>query len=147
MFALPVEEVDTLRTESATRTAVPLLPGKNVASSKKGELLDIDATIEPRKAKKVGMTVRGVAITYDANEKTLTCGKHTAPLGLEKGVLRLRVLADRGSIEVFGNGGRVAIISGELLRPENTGVELFALYGEAAVCQFVVTSLASAWPK
>jgi fructan beta-fructosidase len=147
MFAMPVEEIDKLRTaESGKHTGATLQPGKNLAGGEKGELLDINAVLESRGAEKFGLIARGIPITYDARKQTVSCGNHTAPLGLYKGVvLKLRVLVDRGSIEVFAGEGRVAIIAGAVPSPENTTVELFSHGGDVAVCQFRVAVLDSAW--
>jgi fructan beta-fructosidase len=146
MFALPVEEIEKLRTaEAAKHTGATVQAGKNLAGGEKGELLDIDAVLENRGAEKFGLIARGTPITYDARKQTVSCGNHTAPLVLDKGVLKLRVLVDRGSIEVFAGDGRVAIVAGAVPSPENTTVDLFAQGGDVAVCRFGVAALASAW--
>lgn len=146
MFAQPVEEIEKLRiAESGKHTGETLQPGKNLAGGQKGELLDINAVLDNRGAEKFGLIARGVPITYDAKKQTVACGNHTAPLALDKGNLKLRVLVDRGSIEIFAGEGRVAIIAGVVPSPANTTVELFAQGGDVAVCQFRVAVLGSAW--
>jgi len=57
--------------------------------------------------------VRGVPIRHAAGK--LSCGNKSAPLSPEGGRIKLRILADRGSLEVFANDGRVAISHGVLL--------------------------------
>jgi fructan beta-fructosidase len=145
MFAEPVAEVEALRSKQAKVAGATVEPAKNLRAEVQGELLDITVELEPGDAAKCGVIARGVAMTYDVKKQTLACANHTAPLALEKGRLRLRLLVDRGSIEVFGNGGRVAIVAGALLAAENTGVELFAQAGTVRLGSFNVATLRSAW--
>jgi sucrose-6-phosphate hydrolase SacC (GH32 family) len=91
--------------------------------------------------------VRGTNVTYDARKRRLTCGKHAAPLAPEAGKLRLHILADEGSVEVFGNGGRVALSAGVNPKDGDTPVEMFARGGAARVTAVTVWELKSAWAK
>jgi hypothetical protein len=75
-------------------------------------LFDVRAEFDLGRADAVGLTVRGVPIVYDVEEQRLSCREVSAPLKLAGGKIRLRVLADRGSVEVFGNDGRVALSVG-----------------------------------
>jgi fructan beta-fructosidase len=145
MFALPVAEVGKLRVEDSKPMTATVQAGKNLAASVKGALLDIEAELVPRGATRFGVMVRGVPVTYNVKRQTLSCGNHTAALALEAGKLQLRILVDRGSIEVFGGDGRVAIVHGTLLPVDNTGVELFTDDGEVHAARFAVSRLKSTW--
>jgi sucrose-6-phosphate hydrolase SacC (GH32 family) len=59
--------------------------------------------------------------------------------------VRLQVLVDRGSVEVFGNEGRVALSVGVLLPAAERQVAVFARGGEAKVAALEVHELRSAW--
>ena len=48
-------------------------------------------------------------MSYDASKNHLSCGELVVPLVPAGSVVKLRILLDRGSIEVFGNDGRMAI--------------------------------------
>jgi fructan beta-fructosidase len=147
MCALPVAEVEKLRLPGSSVGGTSLEIGNALASTIKGELLDIETELLPRGAERFGIIARGVAITYDAKKKTLTCGNNTVPLALEKETLRLRVLVDRGSIEVFAFDGRVAIVHGVLLPRENLSAKLFADGGGVQVREFGASVLRSALHK
>jgi sucrose-6-phosphate hydrolase SacC (GH32 family) len=72
-------------------------------------------------------------------------GRETAPLPAERGrgatrVVRLRVLVDRSSVEVFAGGGRVAITDQIFPSPASDGVALYAEGGEARLVSL------EAWP-
>ncbi len=63
----------------------------------------------------------------------------------ERNRVRIRVLADRTSLEVFGNDGRVSLSSCLLSGPQNHGISVFARGGPASVVSLRVRSLRSAW--
>jgi hypothetical protein len=56
-----------------------------------------------------------------------------APLAREGSIVRLRILLDRGSIEVFGNDGRVAISRALARGGEKSGLVGFVPAGSADV--------------
>jgi sucrose-6-phosphate hydrolase SacC (GH32 family) len=67
-------------------------------------------------------------------------------LDLEKGTtLRLRVLADRRSLEIFAGDGRVAMVVPIEPDAKKRTVELFAEGGTMSVGAFQVSTLRSAW--
>jgi fructan beta-fructosidase len=72
------------------------------------DIASIRLEFKPPKDGKLSLHARGLPIVYDSAKETLTCGKHTAPLKPEEGKIMLRILVDRGSVEVFANQGRVA---------------------------------------
>jgi fructan beta-fructosidase len=57
----------------------------------------------------VRFQVRGLDLVYDSPKGMLRCGKVAAPLKPDNGKVLLRVLIDRGSVEVFANAGAVAM--------------------------------------
>ena len=57
------------------------------------------------------------------------------------------VLADRLSVEIFANGGRVYMPMAHVFEPEDTGIELFSRDGKAAVPTAAVFELRSAWTE
>jgi sucrose-6-phosphate hydrolase SacC (GH32 family) len=69
----------------------------------------------------------------------------SAPLNEANQRIRLRVLVDRGSIEVFGNGGAVAISAGTRFPDDARGVSLFSRGGTVGVRSLEAFELRSAW--
>lgn len=96
-------------------------------------------------ATQIGLTVRGETIVYDVRQKTLTCLGHTAPLELESGKLKLRLLADRTSLELFANSGRVSLTSCFLPHPGEHALGLHIIGGNAHLLHLTATPLRSAW--
>jgi len=141
------------------------LDGTLDAAPVRGRTLDLDLELEVRDASRLGLRVlvgpgEDTEIGWDAERSALYVdrtrsgdvsfsplfpGVHDAPLTLDDGLLRLRVLVDWSSVEVFAQGGRVAITDRVFPSSESAGVELFAEGGEARVVRFSARPLASAW--
>jgi fructan beta-fructosidase len=147
MFAEPVKELTGLRGKEQKTTDLVLEADANKAAIASSELLDIDAEFEVGAAKAVGLKVRGVEVLYDAASKQLTCRGKTAPLKLTDGRLKLRILADRGSVEVFGGSGQVALSVGGMLAEKDRDILPFARGGNARLLSIRTYPLASAWEK
>jgi fructan beta-fructosidase len=56
-------------------------------------------------AGEVRLVVRGMVVVYDAAKRELVCADRRNPLPPVNGKVRLQVLADRTSLEIFGNDG------------------------------------------
>lgn len=86
----------------------------------KGELpsglVDVDCSFEP-KSEVVQLEVNGVTIAYDPAVRLLSVLGRSAYLEPDKGRVSLRVLIDKTSVEVFGNGGRVSLSMCKLPSP------------------------------
>ncbi|MFO0929745.1 MAG: GH32 C-terminal domain-containing protein [Gemmataceae bacterium] len=147
MHARPVRELETLRTNVKRWKDVTVRPAENPLGAVSGELFELVAEIDPGKAATVGFRLGDVPLTWHADRGRLECGGVSAPLPLEKGRLRLHVFVDRGSIEVFGNGGRVALSvpsrAGDRPRP----VTAFATGADATIVGLEMHRLRSIWTK
>ncbi len=145
LFAEPVRELETLRQRKHELKAVALKPGENPLADVLGELFDIRAEFEVGSASAVGFVVRGESVVVDIKKGELQCRGRTIPLAVVDGKVRLRLLVDRGSVELFGNEGRVALSVGVSLAPENRTLEVFSRGGMATLQTLEVWELASAW--
>jgi levanbiose-producing levanase len=136
---------------------------KPLAADTRGTVQDIELTLAPRSAHRAGIVVRGSAdgkrgtrIFYDAIHRTLTLDRSTAVtpgltnkfstqhivnLPLDNGKLKLHVVVDRGSVEVFAGDGHVVIT--DLIFPGlgDDRVALYAEGGEAEFSDLAVTNL------
>lgn len=146
MFVEPVKEIASLRGPAHTTADMELTPGTNLLKERSfGELLDIEADLEPRDAALFGLEVRGVPVMYDVKKQELTVKTVKVPLKLEQGRLRLRVLVDRGSVEVFANGGRAAVSVGALTVDRKNELATAARGGAVRVKSLTVHELKPAW--
>jgi fructan beta-fructosidase len=145
LFAEPVQEVERLYGPRRSWSDVMVKPGAGLVAEAPGELLDIRAELELGDAEAAGLTVRGIPVVYDRKREEVRCQNHAAPLRLRDGRLRLRLLVDRGSVEVFGNDGRVALSAGVLPASEGRTVEAFSRGGAIRLRSLEATALKSGW--
>lgn len=148
IFALPVRELEQLRGTPLTWKDLTLQPGANPLASLKGDVWDIVAEIEPGTAKEVGFRIFGRTVNYTVKERardnTLASGEYATTLGLRNGRFDLRILVDRASIEVFGNGGE-AVIPACFLPEAGNGLELYSAGGAAKVVSLKIYPMKSIW--
>jgi sucrose-6-phosphate hydrolase SacC (GH32 family) len=144
MFAEPVAEVATLHGREHAWNG-RLEPGANPLRGISGDRLDIRAELAVGDARAIEFTIRGVPTVYDVEKGEIACSGKSAPLSPIKGRVRLRLLVDRGSVEVFGNDGFVALSIGIRPHKDNRSVGLWARGGTAEVRALEVAELESSW--
>jgi fructan beta-fructosidase len=145
MFAELVVEVESLRRQKHTWRDRMLKPGENPLAGIAGDLFDLRAEFELGEAEACGFTIRGVTAVYDAKKQEISCNKQAAPLKPVNNGIRLRLLVDRGSFEIFGNDGRVALSVGVVPADSNRSLEVFTRGGVTRVRSLEVFELESAW--
>lgn len=119
MFAEPVKELYKLRgptTKVKLDTFTPDTP--NPLHTLTSHTYDIVLSCDLASAKNLKLKIRDTHVSYDIKSKTLTCGNTKAYLHPMEGKLHLRILVDKGSVEVFGNHGRVALAHTRVLKDE-----------------------------
>ncbi len=151
----PAKEFGMLAANSDS-VAVPLKAGTHALPAAAQELLDLELEFQPGQARTVTLELRGQKLTWDAQAGELTAFGRKLPLrqsgrGLGRHTekpwnnsVRLRVLLDRTSLEVFGNGG-VAMASFCFVPPVETGAALTIAGGDLAKARMTVKTLKSAW--
>ena len=145
LFANPVREIEKLHGKKHSLNGRTLQEGENPLADITGDLFDIRAEIAVGDAAQVGFTLRGVPVLYDVKQQQILCRDKAAPLKLEAGKIRLRLLVDRTSIEIFGNDGRVYMPMGIIAPDDNKTLELFARGGTARAEALEVAELRSSW--
>ncbi|HID56104.1 TPA: DUF4980 domain-containing protein [Candidatus Poribacteria bacterium] len=145
MFAEPVREVELLHGKRWSWRDEPVKEGENLLSGIEGDLFHIRAELELRGANGIGFRIRGIPVTYDVREERLECQGCEAPLKPVGGKIRLEILVDRTSIEIFANNGRIYMPIGVIPPDENKRLELFAVGGEGGVRSIEIYEMKSAW--
>lgn len=169
MFRMPVAEISTLYDKTNSLNNVSIKEGENLFKEMNGELYDIDLEIEPRNAISFKIGIRSALIEYDAVRKMISCGDPSkdhkeevgwwtikrdnispsnnlgeAPLTPIEGKIKLRILVDRTTIEIFGNDGQV-VISSCFMPEENNRSYSLTSQGEVKLVKAEVRSLQSSW--
>jgi levanase len=165
----PVRALERLRSGPVQHVERRVLPeGVHTLSGKgaRGRALEIEAELDPRTADHFGLKVRvgegeETVIGYDAWSAELYvdrtrsgdssfsrrfAGVQRAPLEAGRdGEIRLRVLVDWSSVEVFADRGQVTITDQVFPRASSDGVQVFARGGSVEVESLTVRPLRSAW--
>jgi levanase len=162
----PVDSLDTLETGQRYTESASTISGERTLT-KRGDVLDIRATIRPGNASRVGLKVLTNAngdetvIGYDALAGTLSIdrtrsgaaaadlngfpGVHAAPVTLRDGRLNLRILVDRSLIEIFAQGGERTIADQVYPTPGSDGLKVFADGGTATLDSLEIRELRTTW--
>lgn len=147
LFPWPVREIEKLHGKRLSVKAGDLRTGENPLAGAVGDAWDIAADIEPRDSPSVSLHVQGVPIVYDASKGTLSCRGHAASLPLRDGRFRIRVLVDRGLLEIFGDNGLIYMPVAVPSHPANHGLALTVPSGAAHIHALEAWPVRSIWPE
>ncbi|MEA3207869.1 MAG: fructan beta-fructosidase [Chthoniobacter sp.] len=146
LFWQPVKELEKLRAKTHSIPPGPLQPGDNPLANIRGEFFEILADLEPGDAAQLGFKIRGLEVLYDAKQQELSCRGKSTPLALQAGRVRLQILVDRLSAEIFGNDGLVYMPCTMLPAGDDPPPAIFAKGGAAKIHALEVHELRSIWP-
>lgn len=141
----PIQEFETLRLESQELRDVKLGEDWNQLSEIEGELLEFEAEFEPVPGAKTVFNIRGVEFVYNADMQEFTCGSIKATLPPVDGVVKLRILLGRTSVEIYGNDGMVYAPLYIDTDKENLGIGARSYGADAIVKVLRVHRLKSIW--
>ncbi len=145
MFAEPAREIENIHGKRHAPKVKTLKAGENPLSRIKGDLFHILAEFTPGDAAEFGFVIRGTPVVYNAEKKQLSCKGRTAELKPTDGKIRLEILVDRTTIEIFANDGGVYMPIGGILPDDNKTLELFSKDGSTKVDSLEIYELRSAW--
>lgn len=145
LFSQPVEEIESIQGHKHSWQAQTLQPGDDPLTVVAGDLLDVQAEFAPEGASELVLKINGVPIMYDAEKQRLSCEGREASLRPVEGRIRLRVLADRASIEIFGNDGEIALPIGLIHGGGTASLEVYCRGGGARINSLDVYEMCSAW--
>jgi sucrose-6-phosphate hydrolase SacC (GH32 family) len=139
----PVDEVRSLRGKQLPTPVALSQVIADVVESDSGRF-DIEAEASIQRTGWVNFKVNGVSIRYDAGTQTLTGLDKSAPLALTSDQLRLRILVDRASVEIFAQGGLVYMPLFTLPRAESKEM-IFSSSSDATFESLKVWPVRSVW--
>ncbi|NQU19950.1 MAG: glycoside hydrolase family 32 protein [Candidatus Nealsonbacteria bacterium] len=141
----PIKELETLRAKTHQWTDLALKAGENPLAAIQGDLFDLEVEFEPAANTQTTFELRGHKVVYDAQAQTLSSGGIRTPLKPDAGVIHLRMLLDRTSIEVFGNHGRVYLPLCIIPKDDDRSLSATCGNGEVKASLLRVHELKSAW--
>ncbi len=142
----PVREIALLRAASHRLAGHCVSPGQNPLANLAGDCFEIEADIDLGSATAVGFRCRNETVAYSVADGRLRCLGQTAELPANAARrLRLRILLDRTSLEVFAADGSAVMTSCFLPDPADHSLEFYVKGGAATLLTLAVHELRSAW--
>lgn len=168
-FRMPVREIRNLYDKEYAWNN-QTINGEEILTELTGDLYDMKLELDVTRSSSFEIALRDIMITYDAAAKTLSCGgtpMHNgiipddwvsnnkteinktnnlgrAPLPAQDGKIRLRILLDRNTVEIFGNDGEV-VMSSCFMPEDNNRTYAIRSKGTLQIVKANVYSLKSAW--
>ncbi|MHC4462458.1 MAG: glycoside hydrolase family 32 protein [Planctomycetota bacterium] len=140
-----VREIEKLRGIYWDLKNTTMEPGEKLLSAISAELFEIQAEIEPVGASELVFNLRGNPLTYNVKDKMLSCKGKKVKLSPIDGTIKLHILVDRTSIEIFPNYGQVTMHLCFPLDTNNTSVHVSASGGQAKIKSLTLYKLKSIW--
>ena len=142
LYRWPVKEIEKLYVKSYKfkNLTVDKLLGKLVGV--KAELIDMSVEFEPRNS--VKLIIRGLEVTYDRKSEMFIYGTSKVAAPVIAGKVKLRVLLDRASIELFANGGAAVSTCYAVAEPGNKNISISADDG-TKINSLIINELKSSW--
>lgn len=157
LFAWPVAEIGSLIDSSLVQRDVTLRDGENLLPEQQPfDLVDLEIEFAPGTAKRIAFELAGASLEYDAQNERLTqrgvneqgeptevvVFDHLAP---RDGVVKLRLLIDRLSVESFAFDGERFFAAYFAPEKRDAPPVIKAIGGDAEVKRLEIRRLKSAW--
>jgi sucrose-6-phosphate hydrolase SacC (GH32 family) len=110
--ALPVKELDTLRASTVTKTDFTL--SETIKLDMECAPLDITLEAEYNANETVTLNVFGSNVRLDMKNNAAVMLRDKCPISLKKDDLKLRVIVDRCTVEIYADDGRYLLITQQL---------------------------------
>jgi sucrose-6-phosphate hydrolase SacC (GH32 family) len=108
-----------------------------------GDLYDIDAAFSVKADASFEISLRGLVVCYEPGK--LIVDGCEAPVSPVRGVVKLRILLDRSTLEVFANDGVVSVTNQVLPDLDRHGLSVRSLTGDVKIRSFKFRTLTSVW--
>ena len=146
MVAEPVSEIETLHRQQWLQSGLTVAPGENPLNGISGQLFHLKADLRPQGAQTFRFVIRDIPVVYDVQKQQLTCEGKIASLKPVDGKIRLEILVDRMSIEIYANGGLVYMPIGVNLTDRTDSLKFTSEGGNTLAETLNVYQLKSIWP-
>jgi len=147
MFRYPIREISKLYCKEFKFAGRTVKPGENPFSGLTADAYDIDMKIDVSKStcELISFNLRGNKVEYNLKKHQLRSMGANVPLEPKDGIVEVRVLLDRLSLETFGNHGEVSITN--IARQDQAVLELGMTVagGDAVVVSFSANEVESMW--
>ena len=140
IFVNPAKEIHGLYQKEHSWSSVDIKSSPISLEAGKGGLLDIQLDLSLEAGSKLALSLFGSPLTYDASKAEVEFRGCHGPVNLRDGKLRLRILTDRTTVEIYANDGELYMpVGGTNL--SNLAVSLSALSGQVRLDSAVIHEL------
>ena len=146
LYSQAVPEITNAVVNTYSWTNLTLNPGNNPLLGIRGGTFDIRAQFTPGSSTAINFVMCGVQVTYSPAAQQITCNGNTQSLLPLNGTVRLEIICDRQTIEIFGNGGQLYMpIAGTSFNPTNNVLSLTSQGASTVFQSLMVNKLKSVW--
>ncbi len=147
LYRRPIKEIENIHQKECSWNNQILEPDENLLSDIQGELFHIQTEVEVDSAAEFGFILGGESIRYTASNSELFCLGKSASLRPVQGKIKLEILLDRTSLEIFGNDGRICMSFCFLPDPRNRNLKIYSSRGKIRILSLKVYELGSIWSE
>jgi fructan beta-fructosidase len=143
----PIDGIKGLRDKGIFLQNETIRPGENPLKNLSGDVYEMIFDIDIGQSKEIDFAIRGQKAIYETKSGKLTFMDSRINLIPSKNRIRLRILIDRNSVEIYGNEGENSIT--RLFYPESTdkSYELSSIEGSITMVNMEIYPLRSIWLK
>lgn len=143
----PVAKISKLYQKSMSMENLAVEPGQNPLEASKGELFDVTVELDVTKSRcdRLVLKACGNEVFYDLRKRVVSSHGSEVPLEPDRGIVSIRMLVDRLSLEIFANEGAVSITNFAPGTKSETPLELTSEGGTAHLRTIQVHELKSIW--
>ncbi len=149
----PLQEIELLHGKQHSWKNKNIIPGinDNILKGIKGDCLHFICSFDIKSSDNFGIMIRhskkemGTEILYNVKREVLSCLGTIIPLKTNDKKLKLEILVDRSSIEIFANDGEKVISHCFTPKESAMGYEIFTNGGELFVDQMDIFEMNSIW--
>ncbi|MEM1506921.1 MAG: glycoside hydrolase family 32 protein [Candidatus Bathyarchaeia archaeon] len=145
LFGEPVKEIQKLHGRRLVKENFYLSGRMDLTKGLSSDLLDVRVEFQIEAGSEFGLIIRGIPVTYNVMSERITCLNRSAPLKPNDGKIRLQVLVDKTSIEVFGNDGAIILSVGAIFDSSDRLLEAYSRGGKTKVKLLEIYELSSVW--
>lgn len=147
MCRYPIREISRIWGEEFSLQNHTLKQGENPLSEIKGDLVDIEMAldIEQSTCSEILFDLKGNIVKYDLQHNIFESVGSRASLEPRNGLIEIRILMDRLSIESYGNRGEVSITNIAYQKDGKASLKLTAVDGLAHIVSLKARQLNSIW--
>jgi len=147
MFRYPIKEIAKLYGKEFKFAGRTVKPGENPLSGLGADAYDIDMKIDVSRSscELVSLNLQGNKVEYNLKKHLLRSMGANVPLEPKDGMVEIRVLLDRLSVETFGNHGEVSITNVARQDPAVADLGMTVVGGDAVIVSFSANEIESMW--